>query len=681
MSGKRTFRVVLPLLAVTAVFLFVMPRTAKLTYEYKRGLPWKYETLIAPFDFPILKTEDQMTEERIQRNTAAVPYYRYSEETASESLRAVTEADFGEHKYMKGEIITDVRSLLTHGIMADDRSGGELDDALLSGDMVYVQRGKRVKTEPASEIYTLSEAKAKLQKDLAEIFTDEQVDSLLRAWGVYDALVPNMIFDRQATQLLQSESTAEISPTLGYVRAGQTIVSQDEVVTAETAQVLDSFEKEYESNLGIAGTGVLHWIGNAGIALLLVLLFFFALNFSAPEIISSSNRFLYILLIFTVFTVVSITVPRNAPNLIYMVPFVLCAQMLEVFFDRRLVVGVYSVSILPLLLYAEPAVPIFLIFECGGVVSVAFFRYFRRGWRQFIGALVTFAVMSVVYLCLRSVDLIGGNIPRVLVGLLISSVLCVSGYPLVYLFERIFNLVSHIRLSELCDTSGSLLRSLEQKAPGSFQHSLQVMNMADAVAGAVGADVLLVRAGALYHDIGKMQNPLCFVENESMLLTEDQQRYHSELSPLQSAQEIIRHVTEGAELAHRHHLPQVITDFILSHHGTSRMEYFYDKYLKEGGDPAGEDSFRYPGFRPRTREQVIIMLCDSIEAASRTLKDYSRESFSAFVDRIVEGKFEDGQISDADISVKDLEKVRRALKDYLAQMYHERIAYPKRIKK
>ena len=681
MSSKRSFRVVLPLAAVVAVFVFVMPRTANLTYEYRKGLPWKYETLIAPFDFPILKTEEQMTEERIQRNTAAVPYYRYNEETASESLRAVTEADFGEHKYMKGEIITDVRSLLTHGIMADDRSGGELDDALLSGDVVYVQRGKRVKTEPASEIYTLSEAKARLQKDLAEIFTDEQVDSLLRAWGVYDALVPNMIFDRQATQLLQSESTAEISPTLGYVRAGQTIVSQDEIVTAETAQVLDSFEKEYESNLGIAGTGVLHWLGNAGIALLLVLLFFFALNFSAPEIISSANRFLYILLIFTVFTVVSITVPRSAPDLIYMVPFVLCAQMLEVFFDRRLVVGVYSVSILPLLLYAEPAVPLFLIFECGGVVSVAFFRYFRRGWRQFVGAFVTFAVMSAVYLCLYAGDFIGGSITRVLVGLLISSVLCVSGYPLVYLFERIFNLVSHIRLSELCDTSGSLLRSLEQKAPGSFQHSLQVMNMADAVAGAIGANVLLVRAGALYHDIGKMQNPLCFVENESMLLTEDQQRYHSDLSPLTSAQEIIRHVTEGAELAHRHHLPQVIVDFILSHHGTSRMEYFYDKYLKEGGDPAGEDSFRYPGFRPRTREQVIIMLCDSIEAASRTLKDYSRESFSAFVDRIVAGKLEDGQISDADISVKELEKVRQALKDYLAQMYHERIAYPKRIKK
>ena len=681
MSGKRIFRVVLPLLAVTAVFLFVLPRTAKLTYEYKRGLPWKYATLIAPFDFPILKTEEQITEERIQRNTAAVPYYRYVEETASESLRAVADADFGEHKYMKGEVITDVRNLLTRGIMADDRSGGEADEALVSGDVIYVQRGKRVKTEPASEVYTLSEAKAKLQKDLAEIFTDEQVDSLLRAWRVYDALVPNLIFDRQATQLLQSESTADVSPTSGYVRAGQTIVSQDEIVTAETEQILDSFGKEYASNVGIAGTGLLHWLGNGGIALLLVLLFYFAISFSAPDIAAGGNRFLYILLIFTIFTVASILVPRTAQNLIYMVPFVLCAQMLEVFFDRRLVVGVYSVSILPLLLYGEPAVPLFLIFELGGVVSVAFFRYFRRGWRQFISAFITFAVMSLVYLCLRSVDFIGGSIPRVLVGLFISSILCVSGYPLVYLFERIFNLVSHIRLSELCDTSSSLLRSLEQKAPGSFQHSLQVMNMADAVAGAVGANVLLVRAGALYHDIGKMQNPLCFVENESMLLTEEQQRYHSEFSPRQSAQEIIRHVTEGAELAHKHHLPQVIIDFILSHHGTSRMEYFYDKYLKEGGDRADEDSFRYPGFRPRTREQVIIMLCDSVEAASRTLKDYSKESFSAFVERIVAGKFEDGQLADAEISVKDLEKVRQALKDYLAQMYHERIAYPKRIKK
>ena len=675
MTVNRT-RIALSLLALAAILLLVMPRTSKLVFEYKKGLPWKYETLIAPFDFPILKTEDQMVEERLESNFAIVPYYRFQDDVLAAGVRAVENIDFGPYAYMRADIVGSVRDILSKGVLSD--AGLKVEKDSVDPDIIYIQRDKRVTTCPASEVYTLADAKSKLGRQISEIFTDVNTDSLLRASGVYDALAPDLAFDSQATELLHSESAKEISPTSGYVRAGQLIVSSGEIVTAEIAQMIDSYKKEYESNVGLSGSGFLHWTGNLVIVAMLISLLFLAMYSTDPAIFTRKNRYLYALLVFTIFTVASITVPRTEPGLLFMFPFVLGALMLEAFFDRRLVISIYAVSILPLLLFAEKPVPVFLVFLTGGVVTVSVFKAFSKGWKQFIAAIIAFAVMSFLYLGLWAADMADTGLAKVLPSLLVSSLLCVFVYPLVYLLERIFNLVSHFRLSELCDTSSPLLRALEQKAPGSFQHSLQVMNMADAVAGAIGANVPLVRAGALYHDIGKMQNPLCFVENESMLLGDEAQRYHSELSPLQSAQDIIRHISDGEELARRNRLPSVISDFIVTHHGTTRVAYFYDKYLRAGGDPSHAGEFCYPGRKPVTREQVILMLCDSVEAASRTLKDYSKESFSNFVEKIIDGKLEEGQLSEAEISVKDLDRVRQALKDYLAQMYHERIAYPKR---
>ena len=263
---------------------------------------------------------------------------------------------------------------------------------------------------------------------------------------------------------------------------------------------------------------------------------------------------------------------------------------------------------------------------------------------------------------------------RPLLYLGLGSLFSVAGYPLIYLFERIFNLVSNSRLIELSDTNNKLLRDLAHKAPGTFQHSLQVMNMADAAARSIDANVLLVRAGALYHDIGKTGNPQCFIENETLGA-----HYHSGLSPRESAKEIIRHVSEGMALADKYKLPDVIKDFILTHHGTTCTAYFYNKYLNDGGDPADVEDFFYKGKKPTTKEQIVIMLCDTLEAASRSLKDYSPESLAKLVDRIVDSKMNDGQFEDADISLKEINVVSRVLKEYLQQVYHARVAYPKRV--
>ena len=236
--------------------------------------------------------------------------------------------------------------------------------------------------------------------------------------------------------------------------------------------------------------------------------------------------------------------------------------------------------------------------------------------------------------------------------------------------------MSNSRLLELCDTNGNkLLKELAAKAPGTFQHCLQVMNMSDAAADAIGANVLLARTGSLYHDIGKISNPQCFVENAA-----PGANYHEGLSPQESAKEIIRHVTDGMALAEKYNLPQVVRDFIVTHHGTTCTGYFYNRYINDGGDPENAADFRYPGPKPKSKEHIIVMLCDTLEAASRTLKSYDQETIDAFVDRIVASKMDEGQFDDSDISLRDLGRLKTVLKSYLAQIYHERIQYPKRVR-
>jgi putative nucleotidyltransferase with HDIG domain len=316
------------------------------------------------------------------------------------------------------------------------------------------------------------------------------------------------------------------------------------------------------------------------------------------------------------------------------------------------------------------------MFTVASVVAVFAFKYFNQGWQQFITALIVFFSLLVTYFGFRLIGMAGDDPYQAVLYMFIGSMLTVAGYPLIYLFEKMFNLLSNSRLRELCDTNNPLLQELEHKAPGTFQHSLQVMNMAYAAARAIDANALLVRAGALYHDIGKMKNPACFIENEN--LSPGGSHFHDGLTPKESAVAIINHVSDGVELAEEYKIPDPITEFIRTHHGTSNTGYFYNKYLNEGGDPSDVSCFFYKGRKPQTKEQIILMICDSVEAASRTLKDNSPETFSTFVENIVAGKMNIGQFDEADISLKQLNTVKEVIKGYLSQIYHERVAYPQR---
>ena len=669
------YRVLIPLVVLFLVLTLIFPRTAKFSYDYRKGSPWSHETLLAQFDFPILKTDEQIREEKSRSKSVVIPYYRYRQDIMDNCRKAAEGIDMGGYSYLRPLIVASMDGIYSNGVVPDE--GVKLDGhSDPSGAVLYIQKDKRAGKKPVSEVFKESEAKNRLLSDIAAKYPRINADSVLRSAGIYDFIVPNLEYDPKTTELVRSESSNQVSTTQGFVSAGQLIVSEGEIVTAEIAQMLDSYKVEYENSMGYGGPRILFWLGNAFIAFALVLLFFLMIYFLNRRLFMDHRKFWYLIFIFIIASVLALIINKFAPRCLYMVPFTLTALYLEAFFKNKVIFPICCVSFLPLLVFAENGVVLFVMFLLASIVAVFTFRFFNQGWQQFIMSGIVFVSILVTYFGFRMIDMVNDDPYMAVLYMFIGSMLIVAGYPLIYLFERMFNLVSSSRLRELCDTNNKLLRELEHKAPGTFQHSLQVMNMCDAAARAIDANVLLVRAGALYHDIGKMKNPLCFIENESM--SPKGVHYHEHLSPKESARAIIKHVSDGLELAAENRLPDVIQDFILTHHGTSNTSYFYNKYLNEGGDPNDVSDFFYKGRKPQTKEQIILMICDTLEAASRTLKDNSAATFSVFVENIVASKMKIGQFDQADISIKDLNTVKETLKAYLSQIYHERVVYPQR---
>ncbi len=667
MKSSFRWKVVIPLVVSFAVLMVLVPRTAKWGYDYSKGQAWRYETLVAQFDFPLLKTSEQIAKEKADLSSTVIPYYKMSTEVVGESFRKIEGMSFADVPGFKSSLVRHLSDIYNKGIISEIQDNVEL---------IYVQKGKRAEKVPVSEVYLLPQARIALLHEVSTDCPEVNVDSIIRSKSIYDLLAVNLVYDDQITALVHSQTQSMVSTTSGFVNAGTIIVNNGELITAEVAQMLDSYKAEYEQSYGYDRPIAAIWLGNALLVLGILICLYFAIYFSNAMIFKDYNRYLYVVVVFTLIASVELLLIKFAPQWIFIFPFSVAALYLQAFFRTRVIYPVYIATLLPLLLFAENGAAMFMMYLVSGVITLYVFKHFSKGAKQFIAASINFVCTAVLFSAFVITGVINAVYLPTLGLICIGSILQVALHPFVYLLERSFNLVSSTRLQELSDTSNELLRQLEQKAPGTFQHSLQVMNLASAAARAINADEILIKAGALYHDIGKIKNPLCFVENES--LTSTDAKYHADISPLQSAQDIIKHVTDGVELAQAHKLPSVITDFIRTHHGTTCVSFFYDKYLKEGGDPELKKEFLYPGPTPTTKEQVILMLSDSIEAASRTLRDYSQESISALVDRIFAYKIEDGQLEQADITLKEIDTIKIVMQTYLGQMYHERIKYPKR---
>ncbi|MBO5107326.1 MAG: HDIG domain-containing protein [Bacteroidales bacterium] len=670
----KKFKAYLPLIALFVLLVFIMPKSPKFNYDYRKGSPWMYETLIAQFDFPILKTDAQLQAEREKAGLNAIPYFRVDGKASSGSMSAVSGLDLGKWSDARMAISDAVTMLYSKGIMAPAASLNMEELLQNSEGLIYVQKNRRAEKVPVSEVFTLEEASSMMRETLAAACPGCDVDSLYSAAGIASLIAPDLIFDQQTTDLIHEESIDYVSVTQGVVRAGQVIVSEGEMVTAEIEQLLDSYKAEFDMGVGYGGPRVYMWLGNIFIAFCIVSVLFLAICYCNFRIFDEYNKYLYLLMIFALAATGSSLVAGIDSSLFYLMPFTLISLYLLAFFTKRMVFSVYFISLLPMLIFAPNGVELFVMYLVAGSVAMLVFGFFNRGWLQFVTALIVFVVMTMVWGAFRLTDGISGLTDyHTVLDMGLGALLSVACYPLIYLFEKIFKLVSNTKLAELSDTNNKLLRLLADKAPGTFQHCLQVMNLADAAARSIDANVLLVRAGALYHDIGKISNPQCFTENENPGV-----QYHAGLTVKESAQEIIRHVSDGLALADKHGLPDVIKEFIVSHHGTTCTGYFLTKYLNDGGNPDDTAEFYYDGVKPVTKEQVILMVCDAVEAASRSLKDYSPESISALVDRIADGKAKEDQFTDADISLRELNTLKEVIKSYLQQMYHSRVSYPKR---
>ena len=670
----RTFRAYLPLIGLFLLLVFIMPRSPKFNYDYVKGSPWMHETLLAQFDFPVLKTEAQLLEERDKAGSDIVPYYRHDAKALSQSRLALASLDMDGYSFLKPVLEDNLAYVYSKGILAP--SAGQNTEELKDNpaSLIFLQKDRRAMKVPVSEVFTIEDAETYLYDGLLKAYPEIDADSLYLGLPLNTVIIPDLIFDQQTTDLVHEEKVNFVSATQGVIRTGQVIVSEGEIVTAEIEQLLDSYKAEYDKSVGYGSSEVFMWIGNILIAFFIVLVLFLAICYCNFRIFDEFNKYLYLLMVFGIAALASSIVAKTDPALFYMMPFTLISLYLLAFFSRRMVFSVYFISLLPMLIFAPNGVELFMVYLVAGCVCIFVFGFFNRGWLQFVTALIVFAVMAVVWGAFRLVDGVDGlKDYRTILDLGLAALLAVAGYPLIYLFEKIFKLVSNTKLTELCDTNNTLLRTLADKAPGTFQHCLQVMNLADAAARSIDANVLLVRAGALYHDIGKTANPQCFTENETSGI-----RYHAGLSPKESAQEIIRHVSDGLAIAEKHGLPGIIKEFIVSHHGTTSTGYFLTQYLNDGGDPDDVAEFYYDGVKPVTKEQVVLMICDAVEAASRSLKDYSQQNISSLVDRIVDGKVREDQLSDADISIRDINRMKEVIKSYLMQMYHSRVSYPKR---
>ena len=673
-SFPKNYKVYLPLIGLFLLVVFTMPKSSKFNYDYRKGSPWMYETLISQFDFPVLKTDAQIQEEREKAGSAVIPYYRMDAKIPVKESYAVSSLDLGDCSSAVPVIAEAVSAIYSKGVVSQSVNQN-LDELQQNPEsIIYVQKDRRAMKVPFSEVFTVSGATLYLRNALIVSCPQFDADSLIMAAGLSGLIEPSLIYDQQTTDLINEEAVKYVSNTLGVVRAGQVLVSEGEMVTAEIDQLLNSYKAEYDMSVGYDGPEILQWTGNMLVAFCMVFVLFLAICYCNYRIFEEYNKYLYLLLIFALAAVGSSIVARVDSSLYYLMPFTLISLYLLAFFTKRMVFSVYFISLLPMLVFAPDGVELFMIYLVAGSVAMLVFGFFNRGWLQFVTALIVFGVMTVVWVAFRLVDGIGGlHDYHTVLDMGLGALLSVAGYPLIFLFEKIFKLVSNSKLAELSDTNNKLLRQLADKAPGTFQHSLQVMNLADAAARSIGANVLLVRAGALYHDIGKIANPQCFTENANPGVN-----YHEGLSLKESAQEIIRHVSDGLAIAEKNGLPHVIQDFISSHHGTSCTGYFYTKYLNDGGNPDEVSEFFYNGKRPVTKEQVVLMICDSVEAASRSLKSYSPESISALVDKIVEVKASENQFDESNISLHELNILKEEIKSYLQQMYHSRVSYPKR---
>lgn len=662
------YKVAVTLIVLGVLMLIIFPQRGTFKYSYHTGGTWMYETLVAPFDFPILKTQEERLMEMEEKASEVLDYYQFesrvSDDRISSLKQTAADASSADKNFIYATASA-LQSIYDKGVIASD-----VDDRL-ENKVIFIKKGKRAIETAGAELFTVDEAYTSLKNTVAGRFGEELTDSLFNSLNIREYITANLSYDEATTMLVHRNAVDYISPTSGVVYAGQLIVSKGEIVTREINQMLDSYKSEYLSHYGYNDSRLASFFSHVLFVVIMLWLLVCAIQLTDSIIFRYGRQLTFIAtLVLLVFIAIALMMNvRESYRMI--VPLGMYVIIAQSWLKPSTTYATYIVALLPLLFLVDGGVELYIMNVLSGAILVSSSRFYRKTWSQFFSALLVFVGMSVVYAAYALA--LGNGIHRVeMLSILGYSLLLLAGYPLIFMFEKLFSYVSVSRLWELTDTSNAVLQEMSKKAPGTFQHSLQVASLAESACREIGGNPVLARVGGLYHDIGKIMNPLCFIENQTSDVD-----YHANLTPKQSAAAIIKHVDDGVTLARKNQLPALIINFIESHHGTSRTGFFYNKFINEGGDPADEEAFRYHGQLPFTREQVILMFADSIEAASRTLKSHDQESISKLVDSIMDAKIADGQIAQSKITFREVAQVRESFKKFLQQIYHERIEYPK----
>lgn len=661
-----------------AFIVYLFPKEAKFLYEFQNGKPWLHQNLIAPFDFAIYKSEEEISAEIETIKKDARPYFKVHA-SVPEILLKTYEENF-EEKWKENKPSSQKQYLFDIGKNAIQTIYGsgiiKIDEVIENkpGDFTIVLLEDNVAEErELRQVFTLQSAYLFTETTLNEKVNNESEKAFLQSI-IEDALIHNIFYDKETSDKMLTEKLNNISLTKGKIEKDVGIISKGDIVTNEKYQVLMSLKKEYEKNVGGQGSFFSAVAGQAIIATIIVFLLMSFLFLFRKDIITESNKVAFLLIMVLLMVSMSVLSHKIDEINIYALPFCILPIILRTFYDTRLATFTHTLTILLIGFLAPNGFEFMFIELVAGITAIFSIASLHNRSQLFTTSFLVFIAYSVSYFGIiilhqgrwENIELMN------FIWFATSAMLTLFAYPLMYAFEKLFGFLSDVSLMELSNTNTPLLRKLAENAPGTFQHALQVANIAEDLIQQIGGNPLLVRTGALYHDIGKMENPVFFTENQQGV------NPHNQLKSEESAQVIIRHVIRGIELAKKHKLPEQIVDFIRTHHGTTRTRFFYENYKREHPEENVEEGkFTYPGPIPFSKEGAVLMMADSVEAASRSLKHPTAESIANLVDSIIGNLISENQFIHSNITFKDISDIKKILKRKLMNIYHMRIEYPK----
>lgn len=669
------------LIATVAFLVVIFPKEGKFKYEYQKGKPWLHENLIAPFDFSILKTQEELTAEKEQVTKSLKPFFARDNDETSKALAGL-QADFDrkwsarhrsnrrnerhkEENYEFARMIFD--TIVSRGVI-ERHPEFEKDG---KGYKLMLLTGNVAEEKNVNDFFTIQSADRFIQQKVKE---KQDMDHDLLIALLQENIVRNIIYDKEKSEQERNAALENISITHGLIQSGERIISRGELVTNDKFQLLESLRFAYERKLG----GAFRYAGilTGQIILLFISIFalFLFLLFFRKDLYNENKKIILILILIVGMVYLARVILKTEISYIHVLPVCLIPIIIRVFFDTRLALFVHLISIIIIGFLVPNSFEFVFLQLFAGIITILSIVKLERRSQFFLTSLMIFITYSIIYGGMTLIQ--EGSLKDInytnFILFAISAVLTLFSYPVIFIFEKLFGLITDVTLMELSNTNNPLLRELALKAPGTFQHSMQVANLAEEAAFTVGANPLLVRTGAMYHDIGKMDVPLYFIENQTTGVNP-----HDELTFDESARVITSHVYSGIELARKNKLPEQIIDFIRTHHGERKADYFYTLQKKENPDEEfDEEAFEYPGPNPFSKETAILMMADSVEAASRSLKRPDEESVGKLVDNIIEKQLSQGLFSNADITLRDISRIKKIFKKKLLSIYHLRIEYP-----